>query len=115
MANSDADRAIENAGTMGHDEPMGRLVTMGHDEPMGKASPFGNMERSPEADGARVFLNGSSRAAGVVVRATVESFGPVGETELNVTVKWPAGGNSSPVVEPVRRAVRPPGAAPNVK
>jgi hypothetical protein len=38
-----------------------------------------------------VFGNGSSREAGIVVRATVEAFGPVGDTELVVNVKWPAG------------------------
>jgi hypothetical protein len=26
-----------------------------------------------------------------VVRATVEAFGPVGDTEMNITIKWPAG------------------------
>jgi hypothetical protein len=41
--------------------------------------------------GKGVFGNRSSRETGVVVRATVESFGPVGDTELTVNVKWPAG------------------------
>ena len=38
-----------------------------------------------------MFGYGSSREAGVIVRATVEAFGPVGDTELTVHVKWPAG------------------------
>ena len=25
------------------------------------------------------------------MRATVEAFGPVGDTEMNITIKWPAG------------------------
>jgi hypothetical protein len=33
----------------------------------------------------------SAGTAGVVLRATVETFGPAGEAELNLTVKWPAG------------------------
>ena len=45
-----------------------------------------------------VFQGSSSREAGVIVRATVEAFGPVGDTELNVTVKWPAGSYVGPIV-----------------
>src|SRR5579871_2341313 len=33
----------------------------------------------------------SAGTAGVVLRATVETFGPAGEAELNLTVRWPAG------------------------
>jgi hypothetical protein len=33
----------------------------------------------------------SGGTAGVVLRATVETFGPAGEAELNLTVRWPAG------------------------
>jgi hypothetical protein len=38
----------------------------------------------------RVFSSVSSGAAGIVLRATVESFGPAGDAELHLTVKWPA-------------------------
>jgi hypothetical protein len=75
----------------------------------GKDCPASRME-----PGGSVFLGGSSREAGVVVRATVESFGPVGETELHVTVKWPAGCNSSPAVQQVKKSIPPPGGAENV-
>ena len=33
----------------------------------------------------------SAGTAGVVLRATVETFGPAGDAELNLTVRWPAG------------------------
>ena len=81
----------------------------------GRQPPFeGKHGTGGDPGGGRVFLGGSSREAGVVVRATVESFGPVGETELQVNIKWPAGCNSSPVVEPVKRTVKPPGGSVNV-
>ncbi len=38
----------------------------------------------------RVFSTVSSGAAGIVLRATVESFGPAGDAELHLTVRWPA-------------------------
>jgi hypothetical protein len=38
----------------------------------------------------RVFSTVSSGAAGIVLRATVESFGPAGDAELHLIVKWPA-------------------------
>lgn len=37
------------------------------------------------------FGTGSTRVAGVVVRGFVEAYGPLGDTELTVSVKWPAG------------------------
>jgi hypothetical protein len=78
----------------------------------GRQPPFeGRQEASV---GGRVFVGGSSRETGVVVRATVESFGQVGETELNVSIKWPAGCNSSPVVEQGKRTVKPRGSTVNV-
>jgi hypothetical protein len=49
--------------------------------------------------GKGVFGDGSSRETGVVVRATVESFGPMGDTELTVTMKWPAGINGVQRIE----------------
>ena len=33
----------------------------------------------------------SAGTAGVVLRATVETFGPAGDAEVNLTVRWPAG------------------------
>ncbi|HUA59742.1 MAG TPA: hypothetical protein VML19_13370 [Verrucomicrobiae bacterium] len=80
----------------------------------GRQPPFEGKQSGGGAGGGRVFLGGSSRETGVVVRATVESFGLVGETELNVSVKWPAGCNSSPIVEPVKRTAKPPGGSANV-
>ena len=35
-------------------------------------------------------LSITSGAAGVVLRATVETVGPAGDAELHFTVKWPA-------------------------
>ena len=37
-----------------------------------------------------LFLRPSPRKAGVMIQATVEHIGLAGETELAVTVKWPA-------------------------
>ena len=106
MSNSNDNRTGSELDILGHTPPKGRTP------PKGKTDP--EAEPSAEQSGGRVFLNGSAREAGVVVRATVESFGPVGDTELQVTVKWPAGNNSSPIVHPVRKFVRPPGGDANV-
>jgi len=95
---------------MGHTD-MGH-TDMGHTD-MGHTD-MGRSSRASGAGGGRVFAGGPSRETGVVVRATVESYGPVGETELQVNVKWPAGCNSAPVVEPVKRTTRPPGGRANV-
>jgi hypothetical protein len=64
-------------------------VTEGHQPPdTGKAEgPTG--KRSHEKE--RVLLGTmTSGAAGVVLRATVETFGPAGDAELHFSVKWPA-------------------------
>jgi hypothetical protein len=37
-----------------------------------------------------VFGTSSSREAGVVIRASVEAYGPVGDTDLTINVRWPA-------------------------
>jgi hypothetical protein len=37
------------------------------------------------------FESGSTRVAGVVLRGFVEAYGPLGDTELTLNVKWPAG------------------------
>lgn len=44
------------------------------------------------SDGKERVLLGTmtSGAAGVVLRATVETFGPAGDAELHLSVKWPA-------------------------
>jgi hypothetical protein len=44
---------------------------------------------APSADGA-VSSHHTPRKAGVVIRASVEHTGLVGDTELTVSVKWPA-------------------------
>jgi hypothetical protein len=46
-------------------------------------------EGSPRRDGAE-SCNCTPPKAGVVIRATVEHIGMVGDTELTVNVKWPA-------------------------
>lgn len=46
--------------------------------------------RGGAGEGQGVFGTASSREAGIVVRASVEAFGPVGDTDLTVNVKWPA-------------------------
>jgi len=103
---------VVGAEQLGKIEPKGRIEPRGRTEPRGKPE---LADRPPEErGGGRVFLAGPAREAGVVVRATVEAFGPVGDTELQVTVKWPAGNPSSPCVEPVKESRRPPGVSANV-
>jgi len=113
MASSD-DEAFDpgegNTREMGHSHPVGK-----NPPAVGKNPPVGKNPVAEDVGGGRVFLGGSSREAGVVVRATVESYGPVGETELQVNVKWPAGCNSSPIVEPVRKMPKLPGGTANVE
>lgn len=46
-------------------------------------------ESAPGGDGS-VSSHHSPRKAGVVIRASVEHTGLVGDTELTVSVKWPA-------------------------
>lgn len=65
------------------------------DQPMDKAdSPLGRGDgQSGEGSLAgeeRASGHCSARKAGVVIRATVEHMGLVGDTELTVNVKWPA-------------------------
>lgn len=61
---------------------------MGHTPNTGKNEPRTGESSSPEED--VLISTNSSRAAGVVLRATVETFGPAGDAELHLTVKWPA-------------------------
>ena len=77
-----ADHEDKGRGPMkGHVPPKGRECVKGHVPPKGKE---------------RIFVGSSSREAGVVIRASVEAFGPVGDTNLTVTVNWPAG-NIGPI------------------
>ena len=71
---------IHNGGNTMSDGKMGD-ARMG-DERMG--------DERMGAEAQNVFTTASSGAAGIVLRATVESFGPAGDTELHLTVKWPA-------------------------
>jgi hypothetical protein len=119
MANEDEARDSSEKGRiddLGHVD-MGHVdmghVDMGHVD-MGQRGEKERCSRPASAGEGRVFLGGSSRESGVVVRATVESYGPVGETELQVNIKWPAGCNSAPIVEPVKRTLKPPGGCANV-
>ena len=93
-----AKRRVHNGGnTMSHkgmgDREMGDRE-MG-DREMGDRE-MGDREMGDREMGAggnnaqRVFSAVSSGAAGIVLRATVESFGPAGDAELHLTVKWPA-------------------------
>jgi hypothetical protein len=50
----------------------------------------GNAGQGDETDGQGVSGICPSREAGVVIRAFVDAYGPVGDTELSVNVKWPA-------------------------
>jgi hypothetical protein len=55
----------------------------------------------------RVFSTVSSGAAGIVLRATLESFGPAGDAELHLTFKWPAaslGAREMGAVPPYQRS-----------
>jgi Clostripain family len=55
----------------------------------------------------RVFSTVSSGSAGIILRATVESFGPAGDAELHLTVKWPAaslGAREMGAVPPYQRS-----------
>lgn len=63
----------------------------------------------PGVDG-ETFSNCSPPKAGVVIRATVEHLGLVGDTELTVSVKWPA---STFCVQPLEKPADPAGPAPN--
>jgi hypothetical protein len=59
---------------------------MGHTQPVGKPE----KEALPSRKEKTFIDAGTSGVAGVVLRATVETFGPVGDAELHLTVKWPA-------------------------
>jgi hypothetical protein len=66
---------------------MGRRINMGRKNADGS---MGHLHTTGKnADGSRE-LSITSRTAGVVLRATVETFGPAGDAELHLTVKWPA-------------------------
>ncbi len=56
--------------------------------PMGRDDGQGDEGRS--SSGGAASGQCSTPRAGVVIRATVEHIGLVGETELTVNVKWPA-------------------------
>ena len=56
--------------------------------PMGRNNGQGGEGRS--SSGGAASGHCSTPRAGVVIRATVEHIGLVGETELTVNVKWPA-------------------------
>jgi hypothetical protein len=56
--------------------------------PIGRGNAQNN-EGDASGDGAAAG-HYSPRKAGVVIRATVEHMGLVGDTELTVNVKWPA-------------------------
>jgi Clostripain family len=78
--------STENAGKLTKDsdkKEKGKRGMKGHVPPKGKE---------------RIFAGSSSREAGVIVRASVEAFGPVGDTSLTITVNWPAG-NVGPLDE----------------
>jgi hypothetical protein len=62
-----------NSGEKGHTVEKGKTIEKGR-----------TIEKGKPAVGT------SSREAGVIVRASVEAFGAVGDTELTVHVKWPA-------------------------
>jgi hypothetical protein len=59
-----------------------------------------------ETDGTGELAQGESRVllpegiAGVVLRATVETFGPAGDAELHLSVKWPASALAAAQREP---------------
>jgi hypothetical protein len=48
----------------------------------------GHRDQGHQSRGKPDGLNGGG--TGVVLRATIETFGPAGDAELNLTVKWPA-------------------------
>lgn len=68
------------------DMPSGPSPTGGH---TGRSnSPSDNSNQNAGTQQASVYC--SSRQASVVIRATVEHIGLVGDTEMTVNVKWPA-------------------------
>jgi hypothetical protein len=64
-----------------------KVKPKGKDGIKDKVKPKGKPNGTKEA----IFLGGSSREAGIIIRASVEAFGPIGDTNLTVTVNWPAG------------------------
>jgi hypothetical protein len=63
--------------------------TEGHQPPgTGKQEP--STGKHPREKERLLVGTMTSGAAGVVLRATVETFGPAGEAELHFSVKWPA-------------------------
>ena len=71
---------------------MGRIKNLGK-ETNGN---MGHISQGKPTDRASELAQNEGRAlvatgtAGVVLRATVETFGPAGDAELHLTVKWPA-------------------------
>jgi len=47
--------------------------------------------KTPDKGRSGVFDTTSTRETGVIVKAAIEAYGAVGDTELTVHVKWPAG------------------------
>jgi hypothetical protein len=94
----------------------------GSSGPAGKgSSPGGGKGQSGPAANRKeaIFLGSSSKEAGIILRASVEAFGPVGETTLTLTVNWPATSvvevspDADSPADPV--ATRNPGEGPNIE
>jgi hypothetical protein len=79
------DSASRNeSGTQGH-QSQGHQ-SQGH-QSQGHQSQ-GHQSQGHQSQGKLDGLSGGT--TGVVLRATIETFGPAGDAELNFTVKWPA-------------------------
>jgi hypothetical protein len=70
----------------------------------------GQGAEATNAVGDAVSSRCSPPKAGVVIRATIEHVGMVGDTELTVNVKWPA---STFCVQPSEKPATPPGQTPS--
>jgi hypothetical protein len=72
-------------------------------------SDSGSSETSPSGGTYETSTCCSSRQGTVVIRATVEHIGVAGDTEMTVTVKWPA---STFCVQPIEPCAAPGGPGP---
>jgi hypothetical protein len=72
-------------------------------------SDSGSGETSPSSGTYETSTCCSSRQGTVVIRATVEHIGVAGDTEMTVTVKWPA---STFCVQPIEPCSAPGGPGP---
>jgi hypothetical protein len=84
---------------MGRSDPTKTKGTMGPDavktQGLGGAGDSGG-----QLSGGNVVTTvGSSRQGSVIIRATVEHAGVVGDTEMTVSVKWPASSFCAPCCE----------------